>query len=397
MTNDNMLEGDTGASGVARRLKRTTKPPLPLRISTPAHVASNFEGLVHRLDGTLWKLVRVFDDPATWTEPGVRHLAASGGPGPDTYRSEPLPDQWELYDLDADPIEANNRWHDIHDDPAIADVFDRMRSVLNAERTRAVPERNHPWPYESRRPTAGPMTKTPPPPARALRKLVQKLGMHPDDPEPTSFNLAGKRGLVVATNVAWLDIAKPTGVFASEMTVPYYAFLDAGMDVDLASPAGGMIAVDPKSLRPVVRTPEDDRFMADDDFRDKVAHSLAIGDLDMTQYDVVFLAGGWGAAFDFGFSEDLGARSPRRTLLARSSVPCAMAPSACSTQRLSTVHRSSPDAGSLRSPTSRSRNSASKQHPTTLNASFVAQERCLRVRPGSVTRSPTIGWSMGTW
>lgn len=152
------------------------------------------------------------------------------------------------------------------------------------------------------------MTKTPPPPARALRKLVQKLGMHPDDPEPTSFNLAGKRGLVVATNVAWLDIAKPTGVFASEMTVPYYAFLDAGMDVDLASPAGGMIAVDPKSLRPVVRTPEDDRFMADDDFRDKVAHSLAIGDLDMTQYDVVFLAGGWGAAFDFGFSEELGAK-----------------------------------------------------------------------------------------
>ena len=308
MTNDNMLEGDTGASGLARRLKRTTKPPLPLRISTPAHVASNFEGLVHRLDGTLWKLVRVFDDAATWTEPGVRHLAASGGPGPDTYRSDPLPDQWELYDLNADPIEANNRWHDIDDDPAIADVFDRMRSVLNAERTRAVPERNHPWPYEPRQPTAGPMTKTPPPPARALRKLVQKLGMHPDDPEATSFNLAGKRGLVIATNVAWLDIAKPTGVFASEMTVPYYAFLDAGMDVDLASPAGGMIAVDPKSLRPVVRTPEDDRFMADDDFRDKVAHSLAIGGLDMTKYDVVFLAGGWGAAFDFGFSEDLGVK-----------------------------------------------------------------------------------------
>ena len=91
MTNDNMLEGDSGASGVARRLRRTAKPPLPLRINTPAHVASNFEGLVHRIDGTLWKLVRVFDDPATWTEPGVRHLAASGGPGPDTYRSSRFP------------------------------------------------------------------------------------------------------------------------------------------------------------------------------------------------------------------------------------------------------------------------------------------------------------------
>jgi len=306
MTNDNMLEGDSGASGVARRLRRSEKPPLPLRINTPAHVASNFEGLVHRIDGTLWKLARVFDDPATWTEPGVRHLAASGGPGPDAYRSEPLPDQWELYDLDHDPIEAHNRWHDVDSDSAVAEVFDRMSDALKAERTRAVPDRNHPWPYASRQPTAGPMTKTALAPARAARKLVQKLGMHPDDPDATTFDLAGKRALVVATNVAWLDIAKPTGVFASEMTVPYYAFLDAGMDVDLASPTGGMVAVDPKSLKPVIRTPEDDRFMVDDEFRGKVADSLAIGDLDMSDYDVVFLAGGWGAAFDFGFSEALG-------------------------------------------------------------------------------------------
>ncbi|MDX2378897.1 MAG: type 1 glutamine amidotransferase domain-containing protein [Acidimicrobiia bacterium] len=92
------------------------------------------------------------------------------------------------------------------------------------------------------------------------------------------------------------------------MTVPYYAFLDAGMDVDLASPSGGMIAVDPMSLKPVIRTSEDDRFMVDDELRDKVTDSLAIGDVDTAQYDIVFLAGGWGAAFDFGFSEDLGAK-----------------------------------------------------------------------------------------
>ena len=43
-----------------------------------------------------------------------------------------------------------------------------------------------------------------------------------------------------------------------------------------------------------------------DELRSKVADSLAIGDIDMSDYDVVFLAGGWGAAFDFGFSEPLG-------------------------------------------------------------------------------------------
>ncbi len=308
MTRDNMLEGDSGASGVARRLGRTAKPPVPLRINTPAHVAANFEGLVHRIDGVLWKIVRVFDDPSTWTEPGVRHLAASGGPGPDQFRTEPLPDQWELYDLDHDPIEEHNRWNDLAADLVVASVFERLQEALKQERVRALPERNHPWPYASRRPSGAPKSKTPPPAARGVRKLVQKLGMHPDDPEHVDFDLTGRRAVVVATNVAWLDIAKPTGVFASEMTVPYYAFLDAGMAVDIASPEGGMVAVDPKSLRPVIRTAEDDRFLEDDEFRSKVTQSLAIGDLDMQDYDIVFLAGGWGAAFDFGFSETLGSK-----------------------------------------------------------------------------------------
>ena len=309
MTNDNMLEGDTGASGVARRLGRVEKPPMPLRIQVPAHVAANFEGVVARVgevdaaggDGNLWKLVRTFDDPSTWTEPGVRHLAANGPGGPE-YRNETLPDQWELYDLDDDPVEAVNRWRDDN----AAEVFAHLRTVLEAERARAVPERNSPWPYASRRPPRGPMTKTPPLPARLVRKLLQKVGMHPDDTETIEVELPGRRALVVATNAGVLDVGKPTGVFASEMTVPYYAFLDAGLVVDLASPRGGVVPVDPQSLRAPIRTAEDDRFLGDDELRDKVTNSLAIGDLDMDDYDIVFLAGGWGAAFDFGFSEVLG-------------------------------------------------------------------------------------------
>ncbi len=307
LTRDNMPEGDSGASGLARRLGRIEKQPAPLRIQVPAHVAANVEGLVARVAadvpggaGHLWKLVRSFDDPATWTEPDVRHLAATGPAGPE-YRDEPLPDQWELYDLDTDPIEEVNRW----DDPDAAAVFDHLRSELAAERARAVPTRNEPWPYASRQPTGGPMSKTPPPPARLLRKLLQKAGLHPEDPAATEFHLPGRRALVVATNASQLDVGKPTGVFASEMTVPYYAFLDAGMTVDVASPEGGVIPVDPQSIKPVVRTEDDDRFLADDDFKAKITDSLAVGDLDMSDYDIVFLAGGWGAAFDFGFSQDL--------------------------------------------------------------------------------------------
>ncbi len=303
MTRDNMLEGDTLASGLARRLGRVDHPPKPLRIQVPAHVGSNFEAVVSRADdGHLWKLVRTHDDPATWTEPHVRHLAASPPTG-DKYRTEPLADQWELYDLDTDPVEAHNR----ADDPEAAAVRATLQVRLVAERERSIPERNRPWPYERRRPTA-PAERRARPPARAVRALLHKVGMHPDDtPGAEVPSLIGHRVLLVATNHGVLDVGKPTGVFASELTVPYYVFEDAGAVVDVASPAGGTIPVDPLSLRGPLRTAADDRFLADDTFRAKVTDSLAVGDLDADDYSIVYLAGGWGAAFDLGRSDELGA------------------------------------------------------------------------------------------
>lgn len=308
ITRDNMPEGDTGASGFARRMGRIDKQPPPLRIQVPAHVAANFESIVSRVaeadanggSGHLWKIVRSFDDPDTWTEPGVRHLASTGLAG-EMYRTEPLPDQWELYDLDVDPIEADNKWNDAD----TVDVFALLVERLATEGARVVPERNEPWPYAAR---AGGRTasKRPPPPARAMRKLLQRAGMHPADTEVSDVDLTGRRALTIATNHAVLDIGKPTGVFASELTVPYYAFLDAGMDVDVASPKGGVIPMDPQSLRAPLRTEACDRFLADDEFRAKVTESLAISEVNIDDYDIVFLAGGWGAAFDLGFSDELG-------------------------------------------------------------------------------------------
>lgn len=46
--------------------------------------------------------------------------------------------------------------------------------------------------------------------------------------------------------------------------------------------------------------------MQDSVFQAKVKNSLAIADVDFTEYDIIFLAGGWGAAYDLGQSETLG-------------------------------------------------------------------------------------------
>jgi putative intracellular protease/amidase len=196
-------------------------------------------------------------------------------------------------------------------------VFDHLTERLAVERRECVAERNRPWPYATRRPTAGPARRRPPLPARLLRRAVQRIGMHPDDDAAATFELTGRRALVVATNHGQLDIGKPTGVFASELTVPYYAFLDAGMEVDVASPRGGVIPVDPLSLKPILRTDADDRFLADERFRAQVNDSLAIAAVDIAGYDLVYLAGGWGAAFDFGFSAELASAVTEANALGR--------------------------------------------------------------------------------
>jgi putative intracellular protease/amidase len=145
-------------------------------------------------------------------------------------------------------------------------------------------------------------------PRLASRHLLQMFGVHPEDRDAVTCDMRGTRALCIATNHGVLDLAVPTGVFASELTVPYYLFLDAGMQVDVASPKGGVIPVEPLSMKPAIRTPQDDRLIGDARLRRQLMESLAIADVDFTTYDIVYLAGGWGAAFDLGQSALLGRR-----------------------------------------------------------------------------------------
>jgi putative intracellular protease/amidase len=150
------------------------------------------------------------------------------------------------------------------------------------------------------------LTRKPSAPKLASRHLLQKFGVHPLDPEAVVLDMRGTRALCVATNHGVLDIGVATGVFGSELTVPYYVFLDAGMQVDVASPLGGVIPVDPLSMQATIRTPDDDRLLGDVELRGKLTRSLAVADADFRAYDIIYFAGGWGAAFDLAQSEVLG-------------------------------------------------------------------------------------------
>ena len=139
-----------------------------------------------------------------------------------------------------------------------------------------------------------------------LPGALHAAGLHPDY-ERGEFALDGRRILLVATNHDVLgEGGDPTGVAISEVTEPYYDFLDAGIQVDLASPRGGVIPVDPQTLFWVMSTPSVDRYREDPALQAKLENSIPIAEVDASDYDAIFLAGGWGAAYDLGYSEELG-------------------------------------------------------------------------------------------
>ncbi len=142
--------------------------------------------------------------------------------------------------------------------------------------------------------------------ALAIPYILAAAGLNPEYAGP-KYSMPGGRALIVTTSTSLLgDTGKATGVYASEMTVPYYNFLDGGMEVDVASVKGGKIPIEPMSLRWPLLAPEDRRFLKDKEFLGKAEASLAISDIDFANYDAVFLAGGWGASYDLGYSETLG-------------------------------------------------------------------------------------------
>ena len=77
--------------------------------------------------------------------------------------------------------------------------------------------------------------------AASLPAVLTALGLNaPFAGKP--HDLAGHSALIVTTSQGTMGVGgKATGVYASEMTIPYYEFLDAGMAVDLASIQGGRI------------------------------------------------------------------------------------------------------------------------------------------------------------
>jgi len=121
--------------------------------------------------------------------------------------------------------------------------------------------------------------------------------------------------LIVLTSHDTLgNTGRKTGFWLEEFAAPYYAFLDAGAKLTLASPLGGQPPLDPKSDDPDAQTDDTRRFKQDTDAQRVLASTRRLSEVQASDYDAVFYPGGHGPLWDL--AEDNNSVALIETMLA---------------------------------------------------------------------------------
>ena len=110
--------------------------------------------------------------------------------------------------------------------------------------------------------------------------------------------------LMILTSHADLgDTGKKTGFWLEELAAPYYVLLDAGVDITLASPAGGQPPLDPHSDVPDAQTRATERFKKDETAQRALANTTKLSEIDTDGFDAIFFPGGHGPLWDLAENE----------------------------------------------------------------------------------------------
>lgn len=100
------------------------------------------------------------------------------------------------------------------------------------------------------------------------------------------------------------NTGKKTGFWVEEFAAPYYAFIDAGVEVTLATPKGGQAPIDPTSTLADFQTAATDRYDADATAQAKIATTVLLSSVNESDFDGVFYPGGHGPLWDLTDNTD---------------------------------------------------------------------------------------------
>ena len=116
--------------------------------------------------------------------------------------------------------------------------------------------------------------------------------------------------IVVANPSTSTTMGWPVGFWGAELTHPYYELTERGVEVTIASPAGGRVQMDALS------DPRDEsRWSAEDlitmgfvntpELTELLNDTPRLSDLDLDEFDAIMVAGGQSPMFTFRDNEDL--------------------------------------------------------------------------------------------
>jgi len=95
-----------------------------------------------------------------------------------------------------------------------------------------------------------------------------------------------------------------TGYAFPELTHPYKVFHDAGYEIEFATVCeGAEPCAEPGSVDLI--DPVNSEFHNNEELMNQVKHPKSVNQVDPRVYQAVYLVGGFGAAFDFPFCEDI--------------------------------------------------------------------------------------------
>src|SRR5919202_1355127 len=95
------------------------------------------------------------------------------------------------------------------------------------------------------------------------------------------------------------DGSHPTGVWLEEFALPYMEFLKHDIEMTIASPKGGAMPIDPRSLP----TPEQEQ--AWQSAITATQHTVKLSEVRSIDFDAIFLPGGHGPMFDLPDNPEL--------------------------------------------------------------------------------------------
>lgn len=104
--------------------------------------------------------------------------------------------------------------------------------------------------------------------------------------------------MVLTSHAELGNTGEKTGFWVEEFAAPYYAFVDAGVEVTLASPAGGQPPIDPTSTLVDFQTDATKRYHADSAAQTLMANTKVLSEVKSSDFDAVFYPGGHGPLWD---------------------------------------------------------------------------------------------------